>query len=64
MIAAMNTLPTDTASRSAMMMSMMLGGIRIPRVPDAAMVPLAPISEILVTIGVLAFGYQVLRHAR
>ena len=33
-------------------------------ITDAAMVPLAPISEILVTIGVLAFGYQVLRHAR
>ena len=41
MIAAMKTLPTDTARRSAMMISMMLGGMRIPRVPDAAMVPQA-----------------------
>ncbi len=40
MIAAMNTLPTDTAIRSAMMMSMMLlGGMRMPSVPDAAIVP-------------------------
>jgi hypothetical protein len=35
----MKTLPTETASRSAMMISMMLGGIRIPKVPEAAMVP-------------------------
>ena len=35
----MNTLPTETAIRSAMMMSMMLGGIRIPRVPEAAITP-------------------------
>ena len=35
----MNTLPTETESRSAMMMSMMLGGIRMPSVPEAAMTP-------------------------
>jgi hypothetical protein len=35
----MNTLPTDTDMRSAMMISMMLGGIRMPSVPEAAIVP-------------------------
>ena len=35
----MNTLPTETAIKSAMMISMMLGGIRMPKVPEAAMVP-------------------------
>ena len=35
----MNTLPTEIAIRSAMMISMMLGGIRIPSVPDAAITP-------------------------
>ena len=37
----MYTLPTDTDIRSAMMISMMLGGIRMPSVPEAAMVPQA-----------------------
>src|SRR5512134_3307147 len=39
MIAAENMLPTETESRSDMTISMMLGGIRIPSVPAAAMVP-------------------------
>ena len=37
----MYTLPTDTDMRSAMMISMMLGGIRMPSVPAAAMLPQA-----------------------
>ena len=41
MIAAVNTSPADTDSRSAMMISMMLGGIRMPSVPEAAIVPQA-----------------------
>ncbi len=32
-------------------------------ISDAAMVPIAPISEILVTIGVLIFGWNVLKRA-
>ena len=39
MIAAENRLPTETVSRSAMTISMMLGGMRMPSVPAAAMVP-------------------------
>ena len=35
----MNMLPTDTAIRSAMMINMMLGGMRMPSVPEAAMQP-------------------------
>ena len=38
-MAAINTFPTDIAIRSAMIISMILGGIRIPSVPDAAMTP-------------------------
>ena len=38
-IAAENRLPTDTESRSAITISMIEGGIRIPKVPAAAMVP-------------------------
>ena len=32
---------SEIDSKSAMITSMMLGGIRIPRVPEAAMVPVA-----------------------
>ena len=35
----MKTFPTDIAIRSAMIISMMLGGINIPSVPEAAMTP-------------------------
>ena len=38
-IAAENRLPTETVSRSAMTISMMLGGMRMPSVPAAAIVP-------------------------
>jgi hypothetical protein len=41
MIAAMNTVPTGTDSRSDMITSMIDGGIRMPSVPDEAMVPVA-----------------------
>ena len=37
----MNNVPTETDSRSAIRISMMLGGMRMPSVPDAAMVPVA-----------------------
>ena len=40
-MAARNKVPTEIDNRSAMITSMMLGGIRIPSVPDAAMVPVA-----------------------
>ena len=40
-MAATNRVPTERPSRSAMMTSMMLGGISIPSVPEAAMVPVA-----------------------
>ena len=36
-----NSLPTDTWDWLPMTMSMMLGGIRMPRVPPAQMQPLA-----------------------
>ncbi|MNC87258.1 hypothetical protein D3C83_29690 [compost metagenome] len=39
MMAAENRLPTETESRSAITISMMLGGMRMPSVPAAAMVP-------------------------
>src|SRR5688572_17994305 len=38
-IAAENRLPTETVRRSAITISMMLGGMRMPSVPAAAMVP-------------------------
>ena len=38
-MAAIKTLPTEIAIRSAIIISIMLGGIRIPRVPDAAITP-------------------------
>jgi hypothetical protein len=37
----MNRLPTETASRFAISTSMIEGGIRMPSVADAAMVPVA-----------------------
>ena len=37
----MNRLPTETCIRSAMMINMMLGGIRMPSVPEAAITPVA-----------------------
>ena len=37
----MNSVPTETASMLARMTSMMLGGIRMPSVPDDAMVAVA-----------------------
>ena len=37
----MKSLPTEIVSRSPMITSMMDGGMRIPSVPDAAMVPVA-----------------------
>ncbi len=39
MIAAVNNVPTEIVSRSPMITSMMLGGIRMPNVPAEAMVP-------------------------
>ncbi len=39
MIAAVNSVPTEIVSRSPMITSMMLGGIRMPSVPAEAMVP-------------------------
>ncbi len=41
----MNTVPTGTDRRSAMMTSMIEGGIRMPSVPEAAMVPVASGTE-------------------
>ena len=41
MIAARNRLPTEIASRSPMMTSMIEGGIRMPSVPEAQIVPVA-----------------------
>lgn len=39
MTAEKNSMPTEMPSRSAMITSMMLGGMRMPRHDDAAMVP-------------------------
>ena len=39
--AAMKSVPTGTCRRSPMMISMMLGGIRIPKVPAAQITPVA-----------------------
>ena len=39
--AAKNRSPTEIDSRSAIMINMMLGGIRIPSVPEAHMTPVA-----------------------
>ena len=41
----MNRLPTERDNWSAMMMSMMLGGMRIPSVPAEATTPLAKEGE-------------------
>ena len=41
MMAAENRLPTEMPIRSAMMISMIEGGMRMPSVPAAAMVPQA-----------------------
>ncbi len=45
----MNTLPTETDIRSAMMINMMLGGMRMPRVPEAAMTGIIGASVTMMT---------------
>jgi hypothetical protein len=46
-MAATNNVPTGTTRRSPINTSIMLGGIKMPRVPEAAMVPVASAGEYL-----------------
>ena len=48
----------------AIVLNLLLFLLLLQIISDAAMVPLAPISELLVLIGVLAFSWNVLQHAR
>lgn len=47
----------------ALILNVMLYLLMAEIIAEAAMVPLAPISELLVLLGVLAFGWNVLRNA-
>ncbi|QMU56804.1 MAG: TonB-dependent receptor [Boseongicola sp.] len=47
----------------AVVLNVMLFLLLSDSISEAAMVPLAPISELLVLIGVLIFGWNVLKHA-
>jgi len=48
----------------AIMVNLMLFLMLAKIITEAAMVPLAPISEFLVLLGVLAFGWNVLQNAK
>ena len=47
----------------AVVVNLMLFLLLAGMISEAGMVPLAPISELLVLLGVLAFGWNVVRHA-
>ncbi len=48
----------------ATLLNLLLFLLLLQVISDAAMVPLAPISEFLVLAGVLAFSWNVFQHAR
>ena len=48
----------------ALLLNVLLFLMLAQMITEAAMVPLAPISELLVLLGVLVFGWNVLRNAR
>lgn len=48
----------------AVMVNLLVFLLLLQIISDAAMVPLAPISELLVLLGVLAFGWNVFQRAR
>lgn len=48
----------------AVLLNLMLFLLLAQIITEAAMVPIAPISELLVLLGVLAFGWNVLQNAK
>ena len=48
----------------AVVLNVLLFLLLAQMISEAAMVPLAPISELLVLLGVLAFGWNVLQNAK